>query len=136
MKLITRDTDYAIRALCFIYRRQDGTVPVERLVERLKVPRPFIRKIMQILTKEGILISHKGRGGGFALALRGDDITVISLLEIFQGPLKLSDHRFKKKLCHEIKRCPLKKRLDRIESYVRAELERITIAELVERGRV
>ena len=55
MKLITRDTDYAIRALCFIARFKKKIVSVSELVKVLKIPRPFLRKILQTLNKKRIL---------------------------------------------------------------------------------
>ena len=62
MKLITRDTDYAIRALCFIAKEQD-TISVAQLVNRMRMPRSFLRKLLQVLSSKGILVSIKGKGG-------------------------------------------------------------------------
>lgn len=135
MKLITRDTDYAIRALCYIARQKKEIVSVNELVDCLKVPKPFIRKLLQILNKKDILNSYKGKGGGFNLALDSDKITIIKLIEIFQGKLTLSDHTFKKSICHDIATCPLKKMLDKIEGHVKFELNQVTIAYLVDRGK-
>ena len=135
MKLITRDTDYAVRALCYISRQKSEIVSVNELVSCLDVPKPFIRKLLQVLNKKGILKSYKGKGGGFTLALDSKDITLVRLIEIFQGPLRLSDHNFKKRLCHDIQKCPLKKKLDKIEDYVRSELGQVTVAYLLEMGK-
>jgi len=101
MKLITKDTDYAVRALCYMAKHNDDIVSVDELVKYLLVPRQFIRKILQILNKKRILKSFKGKGGGFVLNTEPKKISLLKLLEIFQGPLRLSDHRFKKNLCHE-----------------------------------
>ncbi|MEE8359391.1 MAG: Rrf2 family transcriptional regulator, partial [Candidatus Omnitrophota bacterium] len=76
-----------------------------------------------------------GKGGGFNLALDSNKITIIKLIEIFQGKFTLSDHTFKKNICHDIATCPLKKMLDKIEGHVRSELDQVTIAYLVDRGR-
>lgn len=132
MKLITRDTDYAIRALCYIAKHADEVVSAKELVSCLRVPRPFLRKILQMLNKKKILKSYRGLGGGFRLASPAYNIRLIELIEIFQGRFSLSDHTFKKKICPEAKRCPLKKKLDIICTYVRTELGFITIASLVE----
>ena len=58
MKLITRNTDYAIRALCFIARKKKQVVSVKELVSKLRIPKPFLRKISQRLNKERILVSY------------------------------------------------------------------------------
>jgi len=135
LKLLTRDTDYAVRALCYIAKRKTDMISVNDLVMSLKVPRPFIRKILQLLNKKGLLESFKGKGGGFKLLRKPGKIDLLTLIEIFQGRLTFADHTFKKDLCHEVKLCPLKKRLDHIEKYARRELSVITIGMLIKDGR-
>ncbi len=131
MKLITRDTDYAIRALCFIAGHKDKVVSVQGLTESLKIPRPFLRKILQRLNREGLLRSYKGIGGGFSLNCDSKGITLNRLIEIFQGPLRINDHRIKNGPCPVIKKCLLKNRLDRIEKKLISELQSINIKQLL-----
>ncbi len=125
MKLITRDTDYAIRAIGCIANSKEDVVDVGFLSKNLKVPRPFLRKILQILTKKGILNSLKGRGGGFSLNVDPKKITVLNLIEIFQGPFQLNEHKFRGKRCHNVNLCDLKKKLDKIERHVVKDLKAI-----------
>ncbi|MBL7131998.1 MAG: Rrf2 family transcriptional regulator [Candidatus Omnitrophica bacterium] len=131
MKLITRDTDYALRALMFIAKQKERMVSVSDLVEKLKIPRPFLRKLLQILNIKGLLDSHKVKGGGFMLAAVSRKISLLNLMEIFQGKMKLSDYTFKGKRCPHIKTCRLKKKLDDIERSVIADLKSINIASLI-----
>ena len=131
MKLITRNTDYAIRALCYIAKRKKKIVSATDLVKTLKIPRPFLRKILQKLNKEGLLTSYKGMGGGFMLAASAAGILVTDVMKIFQGPIKINEHIFKKGICPHIRTCALKKRLNAIEKSVVLKLEAITIASLV-----
>jgi Rrf2 family protein len=132
MKLITRDTDYAIRALLFLARQRERTVSVTELVGSLKIPRPFLRKIMQTMNKKGVLSSHKGNGGGFLLARPADQIFILDLVRIFQGSTTLNQCLFKKRLCPDRGGCPLKKKIESLEKYVFSELKKTTIAGLVE----
>jgi len=131
MKLITRDTDYALRAICFIAKNKKTIVSVKELVGKLEIPRPFLRKILQVLNRKKILKSHKGAGGGFVLLKPAKEIFLIDLIRIFQGPLVLNECLFKKMLCPNIKTCPLRKKLDKIERLVLRELGSITIASLL-----
>ncbi|MCU0651812.1 MAG: Rrf2 family transcriptional regulator [Candidatus Omnitrophica bacterium] len=130
MKLITRDTDYALRAVCFIAKSEKTIVSVEELVEKLSIPRSFLRKILQVLNRKRILRSYKGSGGGFVLAKPANRVFLIDLIRIFQGPLVLSECFLKKMLCPNIKICPLRKKLDKIEKFVIKELSSITITSL------
>jgi len=131
MKLITRDTDYAIRALCYIAKAKGQIVSASLLVKDLKIPRPFLRKILQKLNKKGILKSHKGLGGGFTLAARVDNILLADLIKVFQGGVNLNDCLFKKKPCPNRQCCALKKKIDAIQEQVVAQLKSITIGKLL-----
>ncbi|MEA2087966.1 MAG: Rrf2 family transcriptional regulator [Candidatus Caldatribacteriota bacterium] len=131
MKLITRNTDYAIRALCCIAESKKELLSADQLVKSLDMPRPFLRKILQILNKEGLLNSSKGKGGGFALTVSPGKITLIDLMKIFQGPIKLNECTFKKKVCPNVKDCLLKKKIDEIEKEVILRLKAITLESLL-----
>ena len=131
MKLITRDTDYAIRALTCIAGAKGASSSVSRLAKELDMPRPFLRKILQRLNKEGLVKSTKGKGGGFSIVVSPAKISVFDLVEIFQGPFQLNEHVLKGKSCPRVRTCYLKKRLDMLEKDVMRELRSITIASLV-----
>ena len=131
MKLITRNTDYAIRALSYIAEQGEKIVSADQMVKCLDMPRPFLRRILQTLNKKGLLKSYKGKGGGFALTVSPGEITIIDLMKIFQGPIKLNECTFKKKVCPNIKDCPLKKKIDEIEKEVILRLKAITLESLL-----
>ena len=131
MKLITRDTDYALRALCAIAKKKDKIVSVTELVKALKIPRPFLRKILQALNKSGILKSYKGPGGGFKLYRSIDKILLVDVIEAYQGKLRLNECFFKKLTCPNTKTCALKKKIDRIEKSVLRQLRSISIKSLL-----
>lgn len=135
MKLITRDTDYAIRALSCIAGEKKSMITVTTLAEKLDMPRPYLRKILQSLSKNNILNSSKGKGGGFFLKQDPKKISVLSLMEIFQGPFQLSEHLFKGKVCPRIKTCYLKKQLERIEKSVVQKLKTISIASIMKQSK-
>ena len=134
MKLITRNTDYAMRALCYIAKQGTSSVPVTEMVSELKIPRPFLRKILQTLSGEGLLHSTKGQGGGFTLARPAEKVLLTDLIRIFQNTIQLNECVFKKKLCPNRSACVLKKEIDSIERDVLGRLQGITIASLTRNG--
>jgi len=131
MKLITRNTDYGVRALCFMAKNKDRVVAVPELVKALKIPRPFLRKILQALTKGGFVKSHKGVGGGFRLAMPAGKIYIVEVAKVFQGAFSLNKCFLNKKVCPNRRVCPLKRKIDKIEKDVVSELSAITIKELM-----
>ena len=133
MKLITRDTDYAIRAICFMAENEKEITSVSELVRKLKIPRPFLRKILQALNKKGVLSSFRGKSGGFKLRRRPRDIFITDLIKVFQGPIELNRCIFKKKLCSSVDRCILREKVGEIEQRVVSELGLITVESLLRR---
>jgi len=131
MKLITRDSEYAIRALCFIAKDEERVVSVSELVRALKIPGPFLRKILQALHNQGILKSYKGKGGGFRLARPAVQILLIDIMTVFQGKLRLSECIFKGLRCPQTRTCPLNKKIAKIEKFVIKELSDISIGCLI-----
>ncbi|MFA6357816.1 MAG: Rrf2 family transcriptional regulator [Candidatus Omnitrophota bacterium] len=129
MKLITRNTDYALRAICYI-SKQKGIVAVDELVRKLDVPGPFMRKILQQLSKEKILESYKGQSGGFKLRVSPLKIYVIDIMRIFQGRFNLSECFLKKNICPDKGKCALSKKIHAIEENVFKQLKQISIASL------
>jgi len=131
MKLITRDTDYSIRALTYIARNKDRIVSITELVKELDIPKPFLRKILQLLSTSGVLKSYKGKNGGFELAIKPEKIRLLDLMEIFQGKFKLSECLFKKKICPNQISCKLREQLDSLEELVENKVKEITLASLL-----
>ncbi|MCL5072574.1 MAG: Rrf2 family transcriptional regulator [Actinobacteria bacterium] len=133
MKLITRDTDYSIRALIYIARNKDRIISITELVKEFGAPRPFLRKILQSLSGSGVLKSYKGKNGGFELARKPEKIYILDLMEIFQGKFKLTECLFKKKICPNQISCELKSKLNSLEALVENKIKEITLASLLVR---
>lgn len=134
MKMITRDSDYAVRALCCIAGSKSGMLTVTDLSKELDIPRPFLRKILQILNKKRLLKSFKGKGGGFSLPVPPSKITVFDIVQAFQGPFHLNEHVFKGEICPHVDACVFKKKLDGVEKKVAKELRMISIASLLKKN--
>lgn len=131
MSLINRDVDYAARALVFMARANKPMVSVTHMQAEVGVARPFLRKILQKLHKAGILQAVKGKGGGFSLARTPGRIRLSDLLAALQGPLKINDCVFRKKLCQNHAACLLRHKIAAIEDRMLSELEGITVKDLV-----
>lgn len=95
------------------------------------MPRSFLRKILQRLNEEGLLKSSKGKGGGFTLAIRPDDIVLLGVMRIFQGSLNLNNCFLKKMICPEKNVCRLRREIGLIEKDTAAALSKISIASLI-----
>lgn len=132
MKIITKNTDYAITALCALARQGEQTVAVSALARDLNISHAFLRKLFQVLEKKGVLNSRRGKGGGFSLARSAGQISLRQIMEIFQGPLAVGACFIREKVCPHTKHCLLRGKLMTIERSLASELTSLTIASLLE----
>jgi Rrf2 family nitric oxide-sensitive transcriptional repressor len=132
MKLLTRDADYAVRAICYIVQAKGRVVTVGELCEKLKIARPFLRTILQKLHHSGILNASKGRNGGFVLNRDAGAITILDIMCVFQGNEGFVQCRTAGKNCQNMPVCPLRKRLKKIEKDLFAALSGITVKSLLD----
>ena len=135
MKLITRDTDYAVRILCYLSGKNERTAVVE-MVRELKIPAAFLRRIAQRLSKAGILTSAKGFNGGFTLSAKPRDIRLLDVAEIFQGNFSLNDCLFKRRICPDRKTCFLRRQILDIEKYVLEKFASLTVGDILAGGSI
>ena len=132
MKLLTKNTDYAIRALLHIARNGEGYLSSREISNKENIPLPYLRRILNRLREEEIIITREGVGGGAKINRDPAEIRVSNLIRIFQGDITLLDCVFRKNICINIKTCPLRKRIKKIEKVVVKELESVTIADLLD----
>lgn len=130
MKLITKDVDYAVRALLYMAQIKDKPVAVSELVNRLKISRSFLRKILQHLANGKILYSLRGKGGGFVLATEVGNILLLDLINILHGEISIIDCSCKGEPCLNQVACTLRKSAKGIEENIKKQLKGITIASL------
>jgi Rrf2 family protein len=98
---------YAIRALSRLAAiRPDGYVLLDELCAGGDLPRHFVAKILQDLVRQGLLISAKGRGGGFALARPADQITIYDIVELIDGADALKQCIVGMEKCDDNQPCP------------------------------
>ena len=131
MKLITKETDYALRALLNL-AREDGYISSRKLAAREGIPLHFLRRILQSLIKAGVVESREGAAGGVRLKAEPEKIRLTDIIKIFQGRIQFSQCIFRKKICTNHATCVIRKRIERIESKVADELGKTTIADLLQ----
>src|SRR5262249_36647510 len=84
--IYSRSAEYAIRSLVYLARVPDGKYAMARhIAEEEKIPTYFLAKILQELTRKGLLRSSKGPSGGFSLRVPASQIKLLSLVEALDG---------------------------------------------------
>lgn len=83
-------TDYAIVILAHLARSTE-TLTAHELAARSRVPLPTVSKLAKELSKAGLVVSHRGRNGGYGLARPAEDISVAEIVEALEGPIALTE---------------------------------------------
>ncbi|MEE9240080.1 MAG: Rrf2 family transcriptional regulator [bacterium] len=84
--LYSRPCEYALRALTFLSSQNAKELcRVHEIAESENLPAPFLAKLLQQLARTGILTSVKGPKGGFGLARRADEITLMEIVAAVDG---------------------------------------------------
>jgi Rrf2 family protein len=104
---MTRESDYAIRCVYYLCARQDRVTMVGEIAREMCVPRTFLAKIVQKLARAKIIKSHRGVRGGFRLARRPRDISLLDVMEAVEGPVAMNVCALDRALCGLGPDCPL-----------------------------
>jgi len=84
--IFSRQCEYALQAVVFLALRKEGErVSIKDLTKKLDIPYHFLAKILQDLSRKGLLASLKGPGGGFSLGVPATQITLFHIVEAVDG---------------------------------------------------
>jgi Rrf2 family transcriptional regulator, cysteine metabolism repressor len=85
---VTTKSPYALSALVELYHQGGvGPVPIAELARRREIPVQFLEHLFATLRRAGILRSQRGVKGGYSFARPSDEVTVLELVELLDGPL-------------------------------------------------
>lgn len=129
--IITRATEYAIRAILYMSRQPAGEVVYKKdICKAQEITPAFLTKILQPLIKDGIVASQRGVGGGFYLAKAPADITLLDIIKSQEGPVYLNQCLVKEGACDREFFCPVHGAWAQIREEFMATLSRYDFAGL------
>ena len=129
--IITRATEYAIRAILHMSRQPAGEIIYKKDICKAQDITPaFLTKILQPLIKEGIVGSQRGVGGGFYLAKAPAEITLFDVIKSQEGPVYLNQCLIEDSNCEREFFCPVHGAWGQIRQEFMATLSRYDFASL------
>ena len=105
---ITRQADYAVRAILHLARNGDTRTATSTIAEEQKIPPSFLAKIISQLSIAGLLHTSRGSRGGVTLAREPKDISLLEVIEAIDGPIQLNECVGEAGLCSFDDNCPLR----------------------------
>lgn len=130
---INRRIDYAVRVMLCLAKREPGSRLATQLIqEEMRIPRPFLRRIIADLSRVGMIRTFAGPNGGVELARQPEKIHLRQIWEAIEGPILISDCLEGVNSCPLETGCPVNRRWKRLQALILSELESITLDGLVE----
>ena len=131
--MFSKACEYGIRASIFIAAKSSKgiRVGIKDVAKEIDSPEPFTAKIMQILTKSGIVHSAKGVGGGFEVSLEASkSIKLIQIVDAIDGNKIYSGCGIGLKECSEDHPCPVHNEFKKIRGLLLEMLTTTTLEKL------
>ena len=129
---LSKGCQYAVRTAALLSCKPVGTVFARQAVSnQAKVPAGFLSKILQTLTRAGILHSYRGRERGYSLARPASRISLLDIVTAYDGPLGhegclLDDYR----LCPGERVCAIHNQRMKIQKQLTQNLSSVNIADV------
>lgn len=133
MDIIRRNTDYALRMMNLLadFYRKNEAVSARTLSRDAVVPYPLTCKLLQKLQKKKIVNSLMGPRGGYLLARHPEQISFYEVIETIQGPISVNRCFLGQYQCPLKGKCPLHRKLIRIQDEIINSLQKTKISELI-----
>jgi Rrf2 family protein len=135
MLRLTKKADYGLMALKYLAEQTDGSAhSAKDIAEAYHIPPQLLAKILQTLAKAGLLVSHAGTNGGYALAKKATEISAFEVIRAIDGPLFITSCITIHGACDLTSTCTIKEPLRKVNDSIKELLSGIHIADLVEAG--
>jgi Rrf2 family protein len=130
---INRQTDYAIRLVLSLARREQGTrVSTSQVRKEMQIPPALAQRIVANLARGEFIHAFPGRDGGLTLARPAHEINMRQIVEHFEGKFFISDCLLDKGNCPFDNNCPVRFRWARLQAQMAQELEQINFEDLAQ----
>lgn len=130
MKLSTR-VRFGLRIMVQIAAEgEKQPVFARRIATAQGISEPYVDQILMALRSGGLLISRRGRKGGYQLALSAEKITVLNILEAIEGELSLVECVTDTSSCSRRAGCVTHKVWREATKSLKEALESVTLEEL------
>lgn len=141
--MLSKKTKYAIKALLHLARRSDVKEPtlISQIAQEEKIPKKFLEAILLDLKNSGFLNSKKGKGGGYYLMKKPEEISLTEIIRLFDGPIALLpcvSLRYYETCneCEDEKTCGIRAAFETIRDQTLAILTHNTIGEILKKEKI
>jgi FeS assembly SUF system regulator len=123
-------TDYATVVLAHLAQDPARHRSAAELADSTRLGRPTVSKVLKGLQRAGMVISSRGAQGGYQLARRPEDITATQILDVFEGPIAITECSGAASRCGIERQCRVGSGWQRVNAAIRRALDDVTLYQL------
>jgi Rrf2 family protein len=129
--VVSLTAEYALRAVSYLAVEHDQPRTVHQIAEATQVPPDYLSKVLQELSKLGLVRSQRGLYGGFTLVREPLELTVLEVVRAVSPLHRIEDCPLHRDGHGPGRLCPLHRLLDDATAYIERSFAGATIADLV-----
>lgn len=131
MLTISRETDYAARVILHLALQDpDSRVTAQQIAEQRLIPRALVRRVVTRLGAAGLITTARGSDGGISLARPASQISLLEVVEAFEGPVALNICTIEPETCPLMTTCTVHDAWTHACTILRQHLKQITFDKL------
>ncbi len=129
--IFSKSCEYGLQAVLYLSQRPNESPALLRdIAQDLNIPYHFLNKVLQTLTRDNIVVSHKGSNGGFALARSPKEIYLLDIVRAVDGDSFLNGCVVGFPGCGDENPCPVHPQWKKAKKMILTMLQKKTLAEL------
>jgi Rrf2 family protein len=143
MLRLTKKADYGLMALKYLAEqtvaplgpetmKASNAQSAKEIADAYHIPPQLLAKILQTLARAGLLVSHAGTNGGYALARPASEISAFEVIRAIDGPLFITSCITIHGECDLAGHCTIKEPLRKVNESIKDLLSAIKIGDLIE----
>ncbi len=132
MVRLSKKVEYGLIAIRHI-AASGGVVTAKEIAEQYGIPYELLAKVLQRLTKAGLVASHQGVRGGYTLARRPEDVPVSLIIHAIEGtnPTIAQCLADGPESCGVFTTCTIKSPLTKVQANIERAFSSMTLSEIV-----
>jgi FeS assembly SUF system regulator len=123
-------TDYATVVLASLAQEPSRHRAAAELAQRTRLKLPTVSKVLKGLQRAGMVVSSLGSQGGYRLARRPEQITATQILDVFEGPIAITECSGASSRCGIERQCRVGGAWQRVNAAIRRALDDVTLHQL------
>lgn len=130
--MFSNSSKYALKAVLFLalHSNEEHKIMVKDFYERINVPKAYLSKLLQELTRQNVVSSSRGPKGGFYLSEANQKLPLMRVIDVIDGPRRMTSCMLSLEDCDEDKPCPLHAIFQPPRAKLIHNLRKMTIREL------